>query len=356
MIIPIKSEQDIRKMHPNVPPNNQWSMNAIPRNRDLKLTVPYTCNAPSRHLLVDTEGECFVCGCEAWLPISVGKITDFAQLEEIWAHPIAQQLQADIDAGTFDYCAVTRCGVSDRDMISEEYTISINIDQSCNLRCPSCRKDAIMLGPGDNQYDNKLRATEHLVSLLEKFTQPCRIIMCGNGDPLASSIMRPLIHKFKPKPNQWIKLFTNGLLLRKQLTDNPVLEHINEYLISIDAGSAEVYEKVRLGGKWEILLDNFKFLQTAARAGANISVTLVVQQANYMDIENYCNLAVEYGFSAGITKLEDWGTWADFNYQNVLDPAHPENADAVQAIRAAYNKFNRRIGFAPGVKQAIGVM
>jgi len=338
-----------------IPIKNKWSWDAIPRNRDLKLTVPYTCNAPSRHLLVDYEGDCFVCGCEAWLPISIGKITDFERLEDVWLHPTAQKLQADIDAGTFDNCAVSRCSVLHKNLVDKEYTVSINIDQSCNLRCPSCRKDAIMITQGD-YYDDKLRATEHLVRLLENFDKPCRIIMSGNGDPLASSIMRPLIHSFKPKPNQWIKLFTNGLLLRKQLTDNPVLEHINEYLMSIDAGSAEVYEKVRLGGKWDLLLDNFKFLQGAAKPGANISLTMVVQQANYMDIENYCNVALDHGFNAGITQLEDWGTWTNFAAQNVLDPAHPEHAAAVASISAAYDKFHDRVGFASGLQHAIGII
>jgi MoaA/NifB/PqqE/SkfB family radical SAM enzyme len=90
---------------------------------------------------------------------------------------------------------------------------------------------------GGDKYEEKLAWVNHLVDMLEQFDQPCRIIMSGNGDPLASSIMRPLLHRYKPREKQWIKLFTNGLLLRKQLTDNPVTAHIDEYLISIDAGS-----------------------------------------------------------------------------------------------------------------------
>lgn len=338
-----------------IPIKNQWSWDHIPRNRDLKLQIPYRCNAPSRHLLIDLDGECFVCGCEAWLPISIGKITDFDRLEDIWLHPVAQKLQSDIDGGTFDNCAVSRCGVQHRDLIQQEYTISINIDQSCNLRCPSCRSDAIMITNGI-EHHSKLHRAEHLVRLLENFDQPCRIIMSGNGDPLASTIMRPLVHNFIPKSNQWIKLFTNGLLLRKQLTDNPVIERINEYLISIDAGSKDVYEKVRLGGKWDVLLDNFEFLQQHARPGAQVVITMVMQRDNYLDMKNFCQVALDHGFVGTITKLEDWGSWGNkFTEHDVLNADHPEYGQAVHELQSTYDQYKGKIWFAAGLLQELGI-
>jgi MoaA/NifB/PqqE/SkfB family radical SAM enzyme len=338
-----------------IPIKNQWSWDHIPRNRDLKLQIPYKCNAPSRHLLIDLNGECFVCGCEAWLPISIGKITDFDRLEDIWAHPVAQRLQADINAGTFDNCAVTRCGVQQTNLLDKEYTITINIDQSCNLRCPSCRSEAIMITGGD-QHTNKLHMAKHIVSLLENFDKPCRVIMSGNGDVLASSIMRPLLHNFMPKPNQWIKLFTNGLLLRKQLTDNPVIERINEYLISIDAGSKEVYEKVRLGGNWNILLDNFKFLQQNAKPNAQIVITMVLQRDNYHDMKNFCRVVLEHGFIGNITKLEDWGSWGSkFVEHDVLNTAHPENSQAIHELQSVYDQYKGKIWFASGLLQELNI-
>lgn len=340
-----------------IPIKNQWSYDHIPRNRDLRLVIPNSCNSPSRTLLIDWQGECFVCGCEAWLPISVGCITDFSTLEEIWQSPVARQLQHDIDQGTFDNCAVTRCGVlTDTNMVKQEYTISINIDESCNLWCPSCRKEKIMITSGP-EYDNKLSATNHLVDLLQKFDKPARIIMSGNGDPLASSIMRPLLHRFQPRPGQWIKLFTNGLLLRKQLDQNPILNHIDEYLISIDAGSAKVYEQVRLGGRWQQLLDNFQFLQANARSGAQVSLAFVIQKNNYQDIVNFCQTVIDHGFQGTITKLEDWGTWSNFNEHDVLNTVHPEHAQALHHLRTCINLFSQHLDhsifFAPAVKDYV---
>ena len=330
-----------------IPIANQYSYNQIPRNQQLGHTITNHCYRPSNTLLVDWKGDCFVCDCEAWLPISVGKITDFQKLEDVWSCDAAVALQQDILDRKYSHCAVESCGIIDRNIGSAtEYTVSINIDESCNLYCPSCRQQKIMITSGP-VYEEKLAQVNHLVKLLEQFDQPVKIIMSGNGDVLASSIMRPLVHAFKPKQNQHIKLFTNGLLLRKQLENNPVLEHISEYLISIDAGSKQVYEQVRLGGRWEQLIDNLTFLKDTVPDTRKVALTMVMQKNNYADMQNFCKLCCEFGFSGSITKLEDWGTWANFAEHNVLNPANPEYANAISCLKDTFNEYSHRVSFQP---------
>ena len=43
----------------------------------------------------------------------------------------------------------------------------------------------------------------------------------------------------------------------KDLNDNPIVDNISQYFISIDAGSESVYEQVRRPGKFNILINNF---------------------------------------------------------------------------------------------------
>jgi len=337
-----------------IPIANQFSYNTIPRNKELQLVIPYSCEVPNKTLLVDWKGDCFICECEAWLPVSVGKITDFATLDQVWSSPTALTLQQDIAHKKFSHCAVERCGITRGNIDRSIYTISVNIDESCNLRCPSCRRDAIMITSGAD-YDVKLAQVNHLVSLLENFDNPCRIIMSGNGDPLASSILRPLIHRFAPGKYQQIKLFTNGLLIRKQIADSSIRDHISEYLISIDAGSKEVYEKVRLGGKWEQLLDNFDYLQELVLSNkSTVALTFVAQRDNYLDMQNFCRVCIDYGFSGSITKLEDWGTWDNYARHDVLGNVnHNEHAAAIVYLKNTYNHFKDHINFGAALVQAI---
>jgi MoaA/NifB/PqqE/SkfB family radical SAM enzyme len=207
------------------------------------------------------------------------------------------------------------------------------------------------------EHDKKLRQAQHIVSLLEGFTEPCTIVMSGNGDPLASSIMPPLIHAYRPGPQQEIKLFTNGLLIKKQLSDSPIAAHIKSYLISIDAGSAEVYEQVRLGGRWHILMENFDFLRDLAQEHrAQVALTMVLQRANHSDIANFAELCIRYDFAGSVTRLDNWGTWLDFANEDVIgNHHHAEHELAMQNLRSAYQQYRKRITFAPALAQLVKV-
>ena len=338
----------------NIPIDNQLSYQSIPRNKDLGLDIQNHCDFPSRMLIVDWRGNCFVCACEAWLPITVGNISDFSQLSDIWNNPIAQSLQQDIDQKKFTHCAVDRCGILHNNIqakhhcgkTTDSYYISINIDESCNLQCPSCRKGSIMLAEGA-EYQRKLTQVNHLISLLENFDQPAHIIMSGNGDPLASAIMRPLLHHWKPNHNHTVRLFTNGLLLEKQLSNNSIVNNITQYFISIDAGSAEVYEQVRQPGRFDQLIKNFNFLRSLVdQTGAEVLLKFVLQLANYNDMQHFVNLCEKYNFKGVINRLEDWGTWDQFYKHDVIgNTSHPKHQTALDNLKHIYRQYHKRIQF-----------
>ena len=341
-------------MQYNILEGNQLSYRSIPRNKDLKLKIANHCNFPSRTLVVDYHGNCFVCPCEAWLPITIGNINDFSKLLDIWDSPTAQSLQEDINQKKFTYCAVDRCGILNHNQIAKNYCgkkldsyyVSINIDESCNLRCPSCRQTGIMLDHGP-EYDSKLAQVNHLIKLLESFEHPAHVIMSGNGDPLASNIMRPLLHNWRPKNNQTIRLFTNGLLLEKQLTDNPIVNHITQYFISIDAGSADVYHQVRQPGRFDVLIKNLDFLRDLVKTTrADVLLKFVLQYTNRHDMQNFVDLCQHYNFNGVINRLEDWGTWTTFSDHDVVgNTQHPAHEETINNLKDIYQRYANQIDF-----------
>ena len=351
-----------------IPIENQLSYKSIPRNKDLGLTIANSCDFVSRVLVVDRAGECFICACEAWLPLSVGNILDFGTLQDIWLTPAAVTLQQDIAQKKFTHCAVDRCGILHNDQRAVDYTgrrdvddcyyISINIDDSCNLQCPSCRSDLKMETSGSD-FDRKSKMVDHLIQLLEKFDQPAHVIMTGNGDPLASAIMRPLLHNYRPPENQTIRLFTNGLLLEKQLSNNPIVNNVSQYFISIDAGTKEVYERVRLGGHHKQLLKNFDFLRGLIdTTGATVLLKFVLQRDNWADMEAFILLCKRYNFNGVINRLEDWGTWNNFSEHDVIGNIHhEEHASALVELKRIYSivypSYKNQIQFNPSLKDLV---
>jgi sulfatase maturation enzyme AslB (radical SAM superfamily) len=159
--------------------------------------------------------------------------------------------------------------------------------------------------------------------------------MSGNGDVLASHIMRPIIHEYQPRPGQSFRIFTNGLLLKKQLSRSRILPATTEFQISIDAGTADTYERVRLGGKWSVLIENFDYLAPVARDnGSDVWLMFVLQSSNWRDLRPFADLAAKYGWTANITKLVDWGTWQDFSQHDVIgNTDHPEHDLAMEELR-----------------------
>ena len=184
-------------------PGYKHALNSRPRGRMLSTPIRNSCNVPYQTVVVDYNSNCLICGCDGWLPIPVGQVQDFKTLDEVWNSPVAKILQQDIDSKKFTWCAVDHCGIKQHNINQKRYELSINIDESCNLHCPSCRRDPIMhlLGP---VVDKKIQDIERVLLWLESFEHPIHIVLSGNGDPLASAIIRPLIKKYKPKRRKHI--------------------------------------------------------------------------------------------------------------------------------------------------------
>ena len=310
-----------------------YTLNSLPRGLAYKGTITNTCNVPFYSLSVNMDGLCFLCRCDAHLPISVGLITDFDCLEDIWTNPTAQELQQTVTNKTFEYCAVNHCGIINNNIQDTEYYISINIDESCNLACPTCRKSPVLHTEGE-VFNSKQQQINHFVDLINQFDQPLLLAMSGNGDPLASVIMRPLVLNWQPKSNQHIKLFTNGLLMSKLLPDSKVLPNIREFQISVDAGSAGVYEQVRRPGRFDMLEKNLEWLADNRPAESDVRLMFCLSSANAGDIVAFAELCKRYRFRGEITKVDNWYTFDNFDSVDVIgNPTHTLYSLAVDQLQ-----------------------
>jgi molybdenum cofactor biosynthesis enzyme MoaA len=346
----------MQELDPNVAYEYNLNDSTYPRGRDRVVPITNSCNRPYKTVTIDMYTNCMLCICDGWLPNPVGEITDFDKLEDIWNNPIAHNIQQSIQDKKFTWCAVEHCGIPYHDNYEPMYQLTFGIDDSCNLHCPSCRRESRMHIEGP-LYEKKLNAVKHTVKLLEKFEPRIHIILACSGDPLASHIYRPLIQSYVSKPSQTFTLFTNGLLIKKQLEKVNIRQNITQYWISVDAGSAEVYHKIRLGGNWDILMENFEYL-AANRGTSGVSLMYVVQQKNYKDIFNFLEMCKKYKFFGNFMTLDDWGTWNNtrvetpdawtiihgaFPDHNVLDTMHPEYAQCKEIILQAKKNYNCNI-------------
>jgi len=298
------------------------------------------------------------------LPIPVGKVSDFNSIEEVMNSPLAKHLQNDVTQKKFTYCATDNCGIKRHDKIQDTLELQINIDESCNLSCSSCRRQPLMIKQGPD-FDKKKKDVETIMSWLQKYDKNITVAMSGNGDPLASNIMRPLIKDYLPKSNQTFRIFTNGLLIKKHLANTELFKKVKHFDISIDAGSKNVYEEVRNPGKWSVLMENLKFLSTI-KGQYQVTLRFAIQKRNYKDVANFVELAEQFKFNGLIHELQDWGTW---NYEpietpdswtiangtyidhDVLRKDHPEHSDAIKCLKKVSD--NKKISLSAVIQSLI---
>lgn len=309
----------------------------------------YVCSVPFNSMEIHNNSH-FLC-CPSWLPVKV--ISDGRDLKEIWNDTSFVDARESILDGSYKYCNKELCPhlsklikfgtaigpIGDRkemkvlsavvDKTPER--IIFNFDRTCNYKCPSCRVDLIVSGS-----DEIKRIKKTIDEIDEFYSENARYLyITGSGDPFASTTFRNYLRDFNPSkyPNLvGIHLHTNASMWTKEMWDS--MPNVHEYVktceISIDAGTKETYENhTRLGGDWDVLINNLKFISTIPTL-KSIKTSFVVQDTNYMEMETfYETMYGIFGNKVNVFfgKITNWGTFSDgeYNLKKVWDPSHPEH-------------------------------
>ena len=320
-------------------------------DKNLNLQGQY-CYHPFNTVTIDGKGDCYVCVCQAWLPISVGNIFDFQTLTEIVQSPRAREIQRTILDGSYRYCDHNTCSIIKENQLESKIShrsdtvnwINFALDPSCNLACPSCRSEFVFLNQGE-EYEHRIRMVEHIAKLIKEHDHWIKFSLSGDGDPFASLIYRHFLSilDLGNKQDVEIEIVTNGILLQDHWHK---LERIHKNIvrtkISLDAGSDAVYSVTRRGGSWKKLLNNIEFLgnwRNLNNSNMQIQTNFVVQTANYKDMPSYVDIADKLGVDEiNFQKIVDWGTFSNYEDQAVWKKIHPEHNFFLNILGSLNNK------------------
>ena len=335
----------------------------------------YICVSPFVNLEVhDTSN--YMC-CPSWLNKTLpGDIP----LDESFNSENAIEARKSVLDGSFKYCDSGECPflqkieneipdnnlgpLYSKDAIPEYYqniidsfnrgekllptTVQFSMDQSCNLSCPSCRVELIIANsPKIKEVNLKIDEIENLFSKSIK-----NLYITGSGDPFVSVSFRNFLRNFNPKkyPNlKNIHLHTNATRWNKKMWDS--MKAIHPYVatceISIDAGTKYTYEnKTRIGGNWDELMDNLKFISTIETVKI-IRTSFVVQKSNYKEMKIFRDMMKEFfGDRAHVYfgKILNWGhmTEEQYNEEKVWDVNHKEHSEFLKSVNETLPFYNTR--------------
>ncbi len=304
----------------------------IDTNKNLKIKTH--CPRPFDTVLIDKNGSCYACECTSWLPQSIGNL-QIRSLDEILQSKMAEHLQSSITDNTYRYCNNKQCAwLLDKSQpwktqIPERKIkhLRLAIDDSCNLRCPSCRTGLIFHKEG-SAYNLGIKLADSINEWLYNYKFPLQVHIGSDGDPFASHVYRHFMEQTPERNNIKYSILTNALMFKEFHTRVPyVINNMEELGVSIDGASKETYEKLRLGGKWDKINENLECIsQLKKKHNFRFILHFVVQKGNYHEMEDIIELGKHYGADrVWLNRITDWQTFSDFNWHDVVAPAHPEH-------------------------------
>lgn len=343
-------------------------MNFIPINKGHLIRFPIKdlkgnlCLSPYVSIEIDIKGSVRLCQCSQWLPTISGNIFD-QDIHEILNNEISSTIRQSILSGTYEYCDESRCGVLsqnlfntreniDQDLLSiiddpQQYIMPREIriagDETCNLSCPSCRQKVI------KNSDFQAKQNIELGKKMQKhlFSRPTNNVVnlhvSSSGELFASPLLMSFVNKIPIDqfPNLNIMIQTNGLLAPKMWKKlGQAQNRVKMITVTIDASTANTYEKLRRGGKWKDIQKAMTWISNKKKEnGMRLHVRLVAQYENYREIPEFYQQGLDWGADEiEISRILNWYIMPNFPMSDVFDPTHPNYPEAQDTLNQLKNK------------------
>ena len=329
------------------------------------------CMTPFQYTEV-FDNKQFLC-CPGWLKED---IYETESIKDNFNSKKAQKIRESILDGSYKYCDSVQCphlsALSQDKLIDGRFvpknkkmlelykpiskikTFGFCFDRSCNLQCPSCRSELVnYLGKDRDGVDEKLRQVNEELSGTIK-----RLYLSGSADPFYSKSFRQFLINFDPKKYpkmENIHLHTNGILWTEQLWERMKTIHpfVKSCEISIDASTKDTYEnKVRIGGKWDILMERLEFIINIPTIKA-YQFSFVVQDSNYKEMYNFfelinnLNWKTNKNYNVFFNHMTNWGTFTEEEYlqKDISNPAHEKYGDFLKELNKISGQKNTSHNF-----------
>ena len=289
------------------------------------------CEIPFNTLWVGKGGTSRLCDCPDYLNISCGNI-GVTDISKVWNSPLAGIIRLSIANNTYTFCSRETCGrlAADKEQTgllemkntkTTNHPLNLNFasDYACNLHCPSCRK--VIYAKNNENADLEIKTCIDDLTRAGWLDNASSLFVGGGGEVFLSKNYKRVLYESGSKRKS-VVIMTNGTLFTPKEWEK--LEGKYEsisFMVSVDAATKDTYEKVRCGGRFEVLMENMEFLSILRRENKvqRVTVILIVQRANYKEIPDFIKWAKDHGFDeVSLSHIRNWGTYKDsYFYENV---------------------------------------
>jgi radical SAM protein with 4Fe4S-binding SPASM domain len=168
----------------------------------------------------------------------------------------------------------------------------------CNINCIMCAKGALNNWPKNDHF-----VTTELIQKVEPFLQTALMAhLHGFGEPLTNKQLLPIIKMLRERGGSTqIDFFTNGMLLTKEKAEACVDLEVNRITFSIDGATAQTYEKIISGAKFDLLQNNLQNLKNFKRIMGSdkpkLEINFIAMNQNFGELPDLVKFAYKYNIS-----------------------------------------------------------
>jgi molybdenum cofactor biosynthesis enzyme MoaA len=311
---------------------------------------------PFERFDIGPNGDVLVC-CGHWLPTSIGNFLKDS-VDDVLNSPTAKKIRRSVTDGSYKYCNHLECGSMIQGILPtlEQVTnplaraargdfhvdavddVLFALDQTCNLSCPSCRTHRIV-----EKMSEATDKTEAVEKKLMPLLSTVKVLHINPaGELLASKPSRRILELIDDErcPDLTIDIISNGTLFSESEWNKFPGIHgkVRAVRISIDAARKETFEKLRRLGKYEVLVENMRFLgRLRARRGIRqLKFSFTYQLDNFREMPEFVEFCREMNADFAIfERLQNLGAFSDHEYRRaaVHHADHPRYGEFIAVIK-----------------------
>lgn len=201
---------------------------------------------------------------------------------------------------------------------------------ACNLACPEC-----VIGRDAVTRIKKILKLDQFKIISDKIKPYANLVYLHKwGEPMMNKNIFTMISMVNEYAHPHIS--TNGMLLDKNKCDELIKSGVGTVIVSIDGLTQNVYQKYRVGGKVEKVLENIRYLNEAnIKYGNHVALLpqFIVFEHNYHEVEAFKKFCEDNKLKAIFKKpyirFGDMKESDDNKYQRIKYKTPLEHYDAI---------------------------
>lgn len=209
----------------------------------------------------------------------------------------------------------------------------VTLSTACNLKCVMCEAREI----------NWKISRERLQEVISYFPYLERLVWQG-GEAFLVDYFDALIAQAAKFPHLRQVITTNGLLIDERRSENLVRSNV-DLTFSIDGVTREIYEKVRQGASFDLLMRNLNNFNRIRKKYSNqllnTNLHAVIMRSNYRQLEDYIDFAREHEFKL-LAFLPIGGNFG--NPENIFQSRDEEALKFIEKVIPAIEEKAQRYG------------